>query len=87
MNWFFLQIDSAAAAAQAANTVTQTAPEISIMDLLAKGGVLMIPLAVLFVVALFVLTTSLQVTLPLRVRWLRIQTIRLHGSSTKASNV
>lgn len=53
MNWFFLQIDSAAAAAQAANTVTP-APEISIMDLLSKGGVLMIPLAVLFVVALFV---------------------------------
>ena len=55
MNWFFLQIDTTAAAAQAANTVAQPAQQISIIDLLSKGGVLMIPLALLFVVAVFVL--------------------------------
>jgi biopolymer transport protein ExbB len=54
MNWFFLQIDTTAAAAQAANTVAQPAQQISIIDLLSKGGVLMIPLALLFVVAVFV---------------------------------
>ena len=54
MNWFFLQIDTSAAAAQAANTVTQPAQQISIIDLLSKGGVLMIPLALLLVVAIFV---------------------------------
>ncbi len=53
MNLFFLQIDTSAAAAQAANVI-QPAQEISIMDLIAKGGVLMIPLALLFVIALFV---------------------------------
>ncbi|HUQ66469.1 MAG TPA: MotA/TolQ/ExbB proton channel family protein, partial [Flavitalea sp.] len=54
MNWFFLQIDTSAAAAQAANSVTQPAQQISIIDLLSKGGVLMIPLALLFIVAVFV---------------------------------
>jgi biopolymer transport protein ExbB len=54
MNWFFLQIDTSAAAAQAASTLNQPAQEISIIDLLSKGGVLMIPLALLLVVAIFV---------------------------------
>lgn len=54
MNWFFLQIDTSAAAAQAATAVSGQAQEISIMDLLSKGGVLMIPLAFLLVVAIFV---------------------------------
>ena len=54
MNWFFLQIDTSAAAAQAANTVAPPAQQISIIDLLSKGGVLMIPLALLLVVAIFV---------------------------------
>ncbi|HUR10034.1 MAG TPA: MotA/TolQ/ExbB proton channel family protein [Flavitalea sp.] len=52
MNWFFLQIDSAAQAVN--NLATAADPDISIMDLLSKGGVLMIPLALLFVIAVFV---------------------------------
>ena len=54
MNLFFLQIDTSAAAAQAANSVAQPSQQISIIDLLSKGGVLMIPLALLLVVAIFV---------------------------------
>ena len=54
MNWFFLQIDTSAAAVQAANSITPPAQQISIIDLLSKGGVLMIPLALLLVVAIFV---------------------------------
>ena len=54
MNLFFLQIDTSAAAAQAASSLNQPAQQISIMDLLSKGGVLMIPLALLLVVAIFV---------------------------------
>ena len=53
MSWIFLQIDTTAAA-QAANSVTPPAQQISIIDLLSKGGVLMIPLALLLVVAIFV---------------------------------
>ena len=53
LNWFLLQVDTVGAALQTASTVT--APkEISIIDLLSKGGVLMIPLALLFVAAIFV---------------------------------
>lgn len=52
MNWFLLQIDTASAALQSAST--PPAQQISIMDLLSKGGILMIPLAILFVVAIFV---------------------------------
>jgi biopolymer transport protein ExbB len=52
MNWFFLQIDTAAQSVN--NLATAADPEISIMDLLAKGGVLMIPLALLLVIAIFV---------------------------------
>jgi len=54
MSWIFLQIDTTAAVAQATNSVTQPAQQISIIDLLSKGGVLMIPLALLLVVAIFV---------------------------------
>ena len=55
MNWFFLQIDTSAAAAQAAAAgVAAQEQQISIMDLLSKGGILMIPLALLLVVAIFV---------------------------------
>jgi biopolymer transport protein ExbB len=59
MNWFFLQIDTSAAAAQAGAAVTQT-DEMNILDLLSKGGVLMIPLAFLFVVAVFVFIERLM---------------------------
>lgn len=54
MNWFFLQIDTSAAAAQAASAIAQPEQKISIIDLLSKGGVLMIPLALLLVIAIFV---------------------------------
>ncbi len=54
MNLFFLQIDTSAAASQAAAAVAAPAQEISIIDLLSKGGILMIPLALLLVVAIFV---------------------------------
>lgn len=53
MNWFFLQIDTSAVVTQTV-AATEPAQQISIMDLLSKGGVLMIPLALLFVVAIFV---------------------------------
>jgi biopolymer transport protein ExbB len=53
MNWFFLQIDTSAAVAQAGAAVSEP-QQMNIMDLLAKGGILMIPLAFLFVVAIFV---------------------------------
>lgn len=52
MNLFFLQIDTSAAARTA--DALQPAPSISIMELLSKGGVLMIPLAILLVIAIFV---------------------------------
>jgi biopolymer transport protein ExbB len=54
MNWFFLQIDTSAIAGQAASAVSAPPQQISIIDLLSKGGVLMIPLALLLVVAIFV---------------------------------
>lgn len=57
MNWFFLQIDTSA---QVLNNIASAAdPDISIMDLLSKGGVLMIPLALLFVIAVFVFVERL----------------------------
>lgn len=52
MNWFFLQIDTLSKSAQALPVTA--APEISIIDMLTKGGVLMIPLALLFVIAIFI---------------------------------
>ena len=51
MNWFFLQIDTLNKSVQA---LPAAAPEISIIDMLTKGGVLMIPLALLFVIAIFI---------------------------------
>jgi biopolymer transport protein ExbB len=52
MNWFsFLQIDTTKAIQ---NLPVAPAPEMNIIDMLAKGGVLMIPLAILFVIAIFV---------------------------------
>ena len=53
MNWFLLQVDTASTAIQTAATINPP-QEISIIDLLSKGGVLMIPLALLFVAAIFV---------------------------------
>jgi biopolymer transport protein ExbB len=53
MNWFFLQVDTVGTALQTAAAVNPV-KEISIIDLLSKGGVLMIPLALLFVAAIFV---------------------------------
>src|SRR5688572_11395797 len=52
MNWFLLQIDTTSVALQTA--ASAPAQQISIMDLLSKGGILMIPLAILFVIAIFV---------------------------------
>jgi biopolymer transport protein ExbB len=52
MNWFFLQIDTLNRTAQ--GLPVTAAPEISIIDMLTKGGVLMIPLALLFVIAIFI---------------------------------
>ncbi len=52
MNWFLLQIDTTANALQSVSNLP--AKEISLMDLLSKGGVLMIPLALLFVAAIYV---------------------------------
>jgi len=52
MNWFFLQIDTSSQAIN--NLATAADPDISIMDLLSKGGVLMIPLGILLVIAIFV---------------------------------
>jgi biopolymer transport protein ExbB len=52
MNWFLLQIDTSSVALQ--TSASAPAQQISIMDLLSKGGILMIPLAILFVVAIFV---------------------------------
>lgn len=52
MNWFFfLQVDTTKALQ---NVPVAPAPEINIIDMLSKGGVLMIPLAILFVIAIFV---------------------------------
>ncbi|RYG05466.1 MAG: MotA/TolQ/ExbB proton channel family protein [Chitinophagaceae bacterium] len=52
MNWFFLQVDTALKTTQPLPVTA--APEISIIDMLTKGGVLMIPLALLFVLAIFI---------------------------------
>lgn len=53
MNWFFLQVDSLTGSAQSVSNIAAT-KDINILDLLSKGGVLMIPLAILFVAAIFV---------------------------------
>lgn len=54
MNWFFLQIGAAAdSLAKAAGAATGADHSMNIMDLLTKGGALMIPLALLLVLAVF----------------------------------
>lgn len=53
MKLFFLQLDTTSTAAQAA-AISAEAQQISIIDLLSKGGMLMVPLAFLLVVAIFV---------------------------------
>ncbi|MGZ5252906.1 MAG: MotA/TolQ/ExbB proton channel family protein [Flavitalea sp.] len=53
MNWFLLQIDTATAALQSA-PATDPMSQVSMLDLLSKGGLLMIPLALLFVIAVYV---------------------------------
>lgn len=58
MNWFLLQIDTAAAALQSAPAADPMS-QVSLFDLLSKGGLLMIPLALLFVIAVYVFTERL----------------------------
>lgn len=55
MNWFFLQIGSGATdtVKQAVHAATEAAQSMNVMDMLTKGGPLMIPLALLFVLAVF----------------------------------
>jgi biopolymer transport protein ExbB len=58
MNWFFLQVTNPAATAadsikQVMNGGAATAPSMNVMEMLAHGGVLMIPLAILLVLAVF----------------------------------
>jgi biopolymer transport protein ExbB len=53
MNWFFfLQVDTSRALQNV--PVAAPAPEMNIIDMLTKGGPLMIPLAILFVLAIFI---------------------------------
>lgn len=58
MNWFLLQVDTAAGLAAAASA-TQAPEEISLIDLISKGGVLMFPLALLLIIAIYVFTERL----------------------------
>jgi biopolymer transport protein ExbB len=57
MNWFFLQVTPPATAADSAQQVAGAAPtaeaHMNVMDLLANGGPLMIPLGLLLVLAIF----------------------------------
>ncbi|HEX6429010.1 MAG TPA: MotA/TolQ/ExbB proton channel family protein [Niastella sp.] len=61
MNWFFLQVTNPATTAAAADTLQNAAPvagaegvhTMNVMELLANGGPLMIPLGLLFVLAVF----------------------------------
>lgn len=60
MNWFFLQVTNPATTTaatdslqNAATAVAQGAQTMNVMELLANGGPLMIPLGLLFVLALF----------------------------------
>ena len=55
MNWFFLQTDTVNKSLQTVSNLAAAADkEVSIIDLLSKGGVLMIPLALLLVAAIYV---------------------------------
>lgn len=51
MNWFLLQINNADSLTT--NTVNDSAVSMNVMEMLANGGPLMIPLALLFVLAIF----------------------------------
>ncbi|MGN6419145.1 MAG: MotA/TolQ/ExbB proton channel family protein [Pseudobacter sp.] len=54
MNWFFLQIGPAADTVnKAVGAVTEASQSMNVMDMLTKGGPLMLPLALLFVLAIF----------------------------------
>jgi biopolymer transport protein ExbB len=57
MNWFFLQVTNPATTADSVRTAAAPAAQgeqvMNVMDLLAHGGPLMIPLGLLFVLALF----------------------------------
>ncbi len=57
MNWFFLQVGSPVHAAvdsvKALQTATATTPSMNVMEMLGHGGPLMIPLALLLVLAVF----------------------------------
>lgn len=52
MKWFFLQIDTLNQISQ--SSASDAPVEISLFELISKGGVLMIPLALLFVIAIYV---------------------------------
>jgi len=58
MNWFFLQVTNPTSSVadslrQANNTSNASAPSMNLMDMLTNGGPLMIPLALLLVLAIF----------------------------------
>jgi biopolymer transport protein ExbB len=57
MNWFFLQVTNPATTADSVHNAAAPAAQgehvMNVMDLLANGGPLMIPLALLFVLAVF----------------------------------
>ncbi len=58
MNWFFLQVTSPATSVadslkQVLNNNNSTAPSMNLMDMLVNGGPIMIPLALLLVLAIF----------------------------------
>jgi biopolymer transport protein ExbB len=57
MNWFFLQVTNPATTADSVHTAAAPAAQgeqvMNVMDLLAHGGPLMIPLGLLFVLAVF----------------------------------
>lgn len=57
MNWFFLQVGSPATTVdtvhQALTNTAVTAPSMNVMEMLANGGPLMIPLGLLLVLAIF----------------------------------
>jgi biopolymer transport protein ExbB len=58
MNWFFLQVTNPANSVadslrQVINNSNATAPSMNLMDMLANGGPLMIPLGLLLVLAIF----------------------------------
>ena len=55
MNWFFLQIGSPPidSTAKAANAAATPPPSMNILEMLSNGGPLMIPLGLLFILAVF----------------------------------